>query len=72
MRRSAPFSSAERLQRLAQVVAGGGQEAALGEVGAVGLAACFAQSLLDALAVGDIANRGGDQHVVALRRSGSG
>jgi len=36
---------AERLQRLAKIVAGSRQEAALGEVGTVGVAACFLQGL---------------------------
>ena len=57
----------ERLQRLAQVVARGGEKAALGEVGVIGVAARFAQRVLGALAFGDVADRGGDHRLFVLR-----
>ena len=47
-----------RLQRLAQIVARGGEELALGAVGARGFLVCRADRLLAALALGEIAHAG--------------
>ncbi len=57
---------AERLQRLAQIVAGRGEEAALGDVGVLGFAARLFEGLLGLLALADVADRGGDDALVAL------
>ena len=56
----------ERLQRLAQVVARGREEAALRLVGAVGRLPRRAQLRLDAPAVGDVADRRRDEVAVAV------
>jgi len=51
----------QRLQRLAQIVTGRRQKAALGLIGAVGGGMGFLQFLLDPHAIRDIADRRGHQ-----------
>ena len=50
----------QRLQRLAQIVAGGGEKARFGEIGALGLQLCRLQRGADAPAIGDVGK--GDDH----------
>ena len=56
----------ECLQRLAQIVARGGEKAALGERGMFGFAARVAHRLFHLPPFGDVANRGRDDVLVAL------
>ena len=57
---------AERLQRLAQIVARRGEKAALGEIGVFGFAARFLERLFGLLALGDVADRRGHHDFAAL------
>ena len=58
--RQQPLKQRQRLQRLAQVVAGGGEKARLGRVGRFRLPPGGLERVVDALALGDVGE--GDDH----------
>ena len=60
------LQQAERLQRLAQIVAGGGEEARLAEIGLLGLPLGGLQRLRRAPALGDVVDR--QQDLASPRR----